>query len=61
MNFIKGVGLYVGGMATGIGIGALGASIIIAVMLLDDSRRDGRRTSKPNYSSYYTDNVRRND
>lgn len=61
MEFIKSVGLYVGGMATGIGIGALGASIVIAVMLLDDNRRDGRRTPKPNYSSYYTDNARRND
>lgn len=71
MNFIKGVGLYVGGMATGIGIGALGASIVIAVMLLDDKRQNEMGSSRVKYNStyskYYTDKcctddaIRRND
>lgn len=60
MEFIKGVGLYVGGMATGIGIGSLGASIIIALMLLDDKRQNERRSSRvnynPTYSKFYADN-----
>ena len=59
MNLLKGVGLYVGGMFTGIGIGALGASIVIAVMLLDDKRQNERRNSRVNY--YTNDTVRRND
>ena len=59
MNLLKGVGLYVGGMFTGIGIGALGASAIIAVMLIDDKRQNERRNSRVNY--YTNDTVRRND